>query len=296
MLKKKGNKKQFSIVMLIIGIVLLLHTISFMIPLIWSFFVSLKGKLEFRTNMFGLPKEWLFSNYSMVLRAFFIKVDSGGTTRSVYVMEMLGNSIFYAVGCAFVQTTVQYVMAYLASRYKTKFSSVVYAIVLFAMAFPIVGSNASGLAIAEKLGLKDSILGMYLMKAYFLGMYFLVFFAQLKVFPKDFDEAAELDGASQFAIMWRIIFPMVKTTFFTIALLLFIGYWNDYQTPMLYMPNKPTLAYGLYYFADLCRISVVSTTPMKLAACMMMMIPILILFLFFHKKLLGNISMGGLKE
>ena len=293
---KKKTKKQFSVVMLILGIILLLHAISFLVPLGWSVLTSLKGKLEFRTNMFGLPKNWLFSNYSTVWKTFFIPVEAGATTRRVFMTEMLLNSILYAVGCALVQTTVQFIMAYVSARFRYKYGAIVYAIVIFALAFPLIGNNASGLALATRLGLVDNILGMYLMKAYFLGMYFLVFYAQLKAFPKDFDEAAAIDGAGNFTIMWKIMFPMVVNTFFTIALLLFIAYWNDYTTPMLYMPNKPTLAYGLYYFSDLNRIASVSTTPMKLAACVMLMAPILIIFLIFHNRLIGNISIGGLKE
>ena len=281
MSKKNKVKKQFSVVMLILGIVLTLYVISFIVPLIWCLLSSVKEKFEFKFNIFGLPKQWLFSNYSTVFQYFLVEVKVGATSRNADALEMLGYSILYALGSALVQTTVQFVMAYVSARYKTKFGSLVYGIVIFALAFPIVGGNASGLAIAEKLNLKDSILGMYLMKAYFLGMYFLVFFAQLKVFPKDFNEAAEIDGASQFTIMWRIIFPMVKTTFFTIVLLLFINYWNDYTVPMLYMPNKPTLSYGLFEFTHLGAENDVATTPMKLAACMMLMLPILTVFIFF---------------
>ena len=282
--------------MLILGIILLIHSISFIVPLVWSVLTSLKDKLEFRVNMFGLPRNWLFSNYGAVWKTFAISVQAGATTRKVFMVEMLFNSIMYAVGCALVQTTVQYVMAYVSSRFKYKFGKIVYAVVIFALAFPLVGGNASGLALADRLGLRNTFWGMYLMKAYFLGMYFLVFFAQLKAFPKDFDEAAAIDGAGNFTIMWRIIFPMVANTFFTIALLLFISYWNDYTTPMLYMPQLPTLAYGLYYYSDLIRTGSISAPPFKLAACVMLMAPILVIFLIFHNRLIGNISIGGLKE
>ena len=96
--------------------------------------------------------------------------------------------------------------------------------------------------------------------------------------------------------MLKIIVPLAANTYFTIVLLLFVTYWNDYTTPMLFMPNVPTLSYGLYYFADLCRINEVNTTPMRLGACMMMLVPTLLLFILFHNKLLSNITIGGVKE
>lgn len=283
--------------MLILGIVLAIYSISLFIPILWGIFASLKDPIELRLNMFGLPKNWLFSNYTMVLKTFYVPVQTAsGATRNVYVWEQLIYSIVYAVGGAFLQTFVQYIMAYVSARFKFKFGKVVYAIVVFALAFPQVGTMASSLYVAGALHLTDNIVGILVIRGYFLGMYFLVFHAQLKAFPKDFSEAAYIDGAGNFTVMFRIIFPMVSTSFFSIALLQFIASWNDYTTPMLYMPNVPTLSYGLYYYNDLCRINVIMNTPMKLTACIMMVIPVLVLFLIFHKRLLGNVSMGGLKE
>ena len=122
MSKKSKVKKQFSAVMLILGVVLTLYVISFIVPLIWCLLSSVKDKFEFKLNIFGLPKEWLFSNYPTVLQKFFVEIKMGGTSRNVYVLEMLGNSILYALGCALVQTTVQFVMAYVSTRYKKEVS------------------------------------------------------------------------------------------------------------------------------------------------------------------------------
>ena len=294
---EKKKKFQFNVAMLVLGIVLAVYSVSLFVPIIWGMLASLKDKLEIQVNMFGLPEHWLFSNYAMVLKSFFVPVETAsGAIRNVYVWEQLINSVLYAVGGAIIQTFVQFIMAYVSARFSYKYGKVIYGIVIFALAFPQVGTMASSLYIAGKLRLLDNILGMFVIKGYFLGMYFLVFHAQLKAFPKDFSEAAQIDGAGNFTIMFRIIFPMVRNTFFSIALLQFIAAWNDYTTPMLYMPNVPTLSYGLYYYTYLSRINSIMSTPMKLAACIMMVVPILVLFLVFHKRLLGNVSMGGLKE
>ena len=293
---KKKSKSKVNAFFLVTGIIIGIYCISLIIPLLWGLMSSFKGKLEFRTNMFGFPKKWLLSNYTTVVKAFKITVESGKGFRKVGVLEMLFNSIFYAVGCALVQTTVQFVMAYVSARFNYKFGKIIYAIVMFCMIFPIIGTTASGLYVAEMLGFKNSIIGMYVMKSYFLGVYFLVQYAQLKAFPKDYDEAARIDGASNLSIMIRIIFPMSLNLFFTICLLLFIGFWNDYGTPMLYMPEVPTLSYGLYYFVHVAKDNIARNTTMRLAACIMLMFPILVIFLIFHNRLLNNISIGGIKE
>ena len=294
-MEKKANKsKSFSIFWLVIGTLLAVYAISLFIPMIWGFTSSFKSHLDFQLDKLSLPEKWLFSNYSTVIDLFYIKVFSG--TYRVYIPEMLLNSVLYAVGSAFIQAFVQFIMAYLSSRFDFKFGKVIYTIVILGMVIPIVGSEPSAIAMADKLNIRDSIFGLYLMKSYFLGMYFLIFFETLKAFPKDYTEAAEIDGAGNFSIMFRIMFPLCINTFFTISLLLFIQFWNDYTTPMLFMPNVPTLAYGLYYFIDLNPIQEINTMPMRLSACIMMLVPTLTIFLIFHNKLLSNVTIGGVKE
>ena len=163
------------------------------------------------------------------------------------------------------------------------------------MIIPTVGTLPSEIAIAQGLGLYNTIYGMLFMKSYVTGLYFLSFYASLRVIPKDYEEAAYLDGAGNFRVMLNIMLPMASGVFGTIFLLNFIGFWNDYQTPMVYMPGYPTLAFGLYYLCNVPRNDIDSSIPMQLAGCMMMAVPLLMLFMACHKKLLGNVSLGGLK-
>ena len=303
---KEKKKIKVSPLFIVLGVVIGLYTISLLMPLIWGLFQSLKKKSDFDLNKIsfvGKKYGLYFENYSAVLSYFkYMKPDNG----KVGIISMFINSILYALGGAIVQVTVQYIMAYVSARFRYKFGGFIVGLVIFCMALPIIGSQASSLALATHLNLMNSIPGMWLMKAYFLGMYFLVFHAQLRAFPMDFSEAASIDGAGNFTIMWRITFPMVRNTYLTVILLLFVTYWNDYQTPLLYMPSKPTLALGLYFFAHQKHLLygtlsqegqlAIAGTPVNIASCYLMLIPILVVFLLMHKRLLGNLSMGGLKE
>ena len=293
---EENNKKDKSVLWTIICIVLFLYAFSLFIPMLWSFISSFKTSIDFTLNPFGMPKKWIFGNYKTILDFFYIKTNGAGGQREVYIPEMLLYSVLYALGSALIQSFVQFITAYAASRFDFKIGKIIYVLVILAMVVPIVGSDASALTIANFLGLKDTIIGMWIMKAYFLGMYFLVFYEMLRAFPKDYSEAAYLDGASNFTVMFRVMAPLCATTFFTVVLLLFVQYWNDYTTPMLFMPNLPTLSYGLYYFNMHNTITEVNTTPMKLGACMMMLVPTLVVFVAFHNKLLNNVTIGGVKE
>ena len=303
---KTRRKRKVNVLMIVTAVVLGIYVLSTFVLLGWGALTSLKSDLELDFNRYGLPGMYgenphfdpQFVNYANVFRYFFIKVTlrSGGT-KYVAMEEMFLNGLLYALGSAIIQAFVQYLMAYISARFKYRGCKIFYWIVIFTMILPTVGTTASGLYIAKIFGLTDSIIGMYIMKANFLGVYFLVMYAQLKAFPRDFSEAAKIDGAGNFTVMMRITFPLVKNTFITVVLLLFVQYWNDYTTPMLYMPNVPTLAFGLYWLClENSVTAIIKNVPSSMAGCIMMLIPMLILFLFTHKRLMGNLSMGGVKE
>ena len=132
------------------------------------------------------------------------------------------------------------------------------------------------------------------MKANFLGMYFLVFYNVFKAAPKEFTEAAKIDGAGNLSILLRIMLPLARNTFFTVMLINFIGFWNDYQIPLIYLPHSPTVALGMLHMASTTENSL-STVPMRMTGAMLMLLPILVVFLAFQKRLIGNLAIGGIK-
>ena len=106
-----------------------------------------------------------------------------------------------------------------------------------------------------------------------------------------------MDGAGEYTVFLRIMLPMVKTVFWTIALIYFITYWNDYQTPLLYMPSYPTLSYGVYSLTVNTSASLgLNYKTVQMAASMTLIVPILIAFIIFKDKIMGNLTMGGEKE
>ena len=111
-----------------------------------------------------------------------------------------------------------------------------------------------------------------------------------------------MDGASDWAIMVKICLPLVLNVFMTVFLITFIQYWNDYQLAMLYMPSYPTLSYFVFALQNKGRMHIPGygvvdsrLKPTVLASTFFLIIPIVIIFMCFHKKLMGNLSIGGIK-
>ena len=82
----------------------------------------------------------------------------------------------------------------------------------------------------------------------------------------------------------------------TVILIQFVFCWNDFQTINLYLPTHPTLAYGIWWMQSLGPKELRNNTPIRITTCMMLALPILIIFVVLKDKLMGNVSMGGLKE
>lgn len=286
------KKRSFPVFEFISFLVLLLYAVSLFVPLLWSLMSSFKGKIDFLKNSLGFPLEFV-NNYDGIFDRFIVPVpDANGVNTDIGFGTMLLNSVWYAVGTSFVSTCVAFLVAYVVARFKFKFCDVIYTIVILQMIIPTVGTLPSELRIANALHLYDTPYGILFMKSYVTGLYFLSFYGALRVIPKDYEEAAQLDGAGNFTVMLNIITPMVSGVFTTVLLLTFITYWNDYQTPLIYIPSYPTLAYGLWHYIN---VDSSGNVPMKLSGCMIMAVPLFILFILFQDKLMGNVSVGGLK-
>lgn len=291
----KRIKETRSVLMIVLFTLLFLYTILLFVPLFWALITSFKDDIgDFRNNIFGLPKKWKFENYPIAFFNFYVEVEDGAGYRNVYMLEQFFNSILYSTGCAFFATFIPCITGYLTAKFRYKFSSILTIVVIICLTLPVVGSLPAQIQMAKALHLYDSIWGMWIMKANFLSMYLLIFQGMFKAIPDDFIEAAKIDGASNFNVCFKIMLPLVSKTFFTVFLLNFIGFWNDYQTPLIFMPNKPTVAYGLYLF-NRNTDGLLSTIPMKLTGSMIVMLPIILLFIVFQKRLMGNTLNGGLK-
>ena len=295
-IKRKNGaiKEGFSPLTIVMAVILGMYCLILAIWLVWALLTSLKNPNDFLGNKYGLPNPWYFDNFAYVIYEYKVEKLIDGVSTVISTGDMILNSVLYSVGSAFVATLVPCITAYLCARYKYKFSKIIYSTVLVCMVIPIVGSQASELQIVIKMGIYDHMFGMWILKSGFLGLYFLVFHEVFLSIPNAYGEAAEIDGASDFCIMTKISLPLAKNTFFTVLLIMFVTYWNDFQTPMLYLPTHPTISEALYWIKG-SSFNYFAKMPVKMAAPMMFLLPVLIIFLCFHKRLLGNLTVGGVK-
>ncbi len=297
MVKERISRQPFAVGFFII---LILYCVTLIVPFVWVLISSLKTRVDFIMNPFGLPGAehggWEFRNYIDVFTNMYIKVShvDGSAPTNVYLPEMFLNSFVYAIACTLVSTLSHCVTAYVVAKYRFAFGRILYGTVIVTMIIPIVGNLPSMINLMHTIGFYDNVVGLIVMKASFTGTNFLIFYATFKGISWEYAEAAFIDGASHARVMFTIMIPLAKVTCLCLALTSFIGIWNDWQTSMIYLPSFPMAAYGLYAF-QFNYTNNTSGTNYLMAACMLVVVPILLLFLAFRNKLMGSLTVGGLK-
>lgn len=269
-----------------------IYCLSMLYVLFFGLVNSLKDATDYEwNNPFAFPNSefgWKFGNYAKVFKDFNVFTVGG---KQVYLPSMFLNSLLYAGLMSLFCMATQVITAYAVAKYDFKGKRLIYGVAIVVMLLPIIGSLASEVQIANFFGFRNNLIGVCIMKCKYPGIYFLVFYATFKSLPWTFAEAAQIDGAGHFRTFVQIMLPLIRSTLFAVFILLFIEHWNDYYTPMVFLPEKPTMSYGLFIFQTDNKAS----TPIQLAACILACVPILIVFAAFKDKIMSNVTMGGIK-
>ena len=288
---RKTDNRGFGIVS---SVILALYSLTIIFAFVWIVYSSFKSVYEFSENYFGLPHRWILDNFKAAFSDFAIPIG----TRKVFIEEMVWNSILYAFLYSFIPVFSNMMVAYICAKYRSVITGIIYNVVIFLMVMPVLGNLSSGLKMSMVIGTYDNIPFAALTQFQFGGTGFLIMYAVFKGVSWEYAEAALVDGAGHFRILFQIMLPMAKATAFALWITSFIGVWNDWQTPLIWFPSYPTVSYGLYFFSNSSTSAGGNTMagiPVQFACCVLSAIPMIVLFVIFRDKIIGNMSFGGLK-
>jgi ABC-type glycerol-3-phosphate transport system permease component len=146
----------------------------------------------------------------------------------------------------------------------------------------------------RQLGWLNTLLPL-VVPIYFGNAFYIFLFRQFFLtLPRELDEAAVMDGANPFDVYVRIILPLSRPIVVTVAAFTFISYWNDFFGPLIYLnrPQQMTLAVGLLFFKS----DTDTLVHLLLAASLITLLPIIIIFLLAQRYFVRSVVMSGLKE
>ena len=267
---------------IIIYSLLIILSIIFILPFIWMFRSSfMQVKQIYRIPTEWIPKPFTIENY---VQAFTVTpfLRYAVNTLIIVFANMIGILLASSIS------------AFGFSRLNWKGRNLIFSIILSSMMLPgavtlipqFIGWNALGffntyvpLILPAYLG--GGAFNIFLFKQFFMTL------------PAEIDEAALVDGASYFRIYWSIILPLSKSVLIVVAIFTFMGLWNDFFNPLIYLldQDKFTLAIGLQFL----RGQYTSAWHVIMAASTIIVIPCIFVFLFGQKFILEGVVMSGLK-
>lgn len=288
------KKKRLSLNKLLIYIPLILLAVVIIVPVFWVFMASVKENVEFYRTPWALPEGFYWQNFVDAWQ----KADMGS-----YML----NSVIVTALALFLLIVIALPASYVLSRFR--FKSRAFWNTLF-MAGLFINVNYIVVPIFLMLSDADTFLrkiggdGVFLNNIFVLAVVYaataLPFTIYLlsgyfKTVPRDYEEAAYVDGAGYFRTMVQIIIPMAKPSIITVILFNFLSFWNEYIISMtlLTKPELKTLPVGLMNLMAAQK-SAVQYGQMY-AGLVIVMLPTLILYMCVQKQLTKGMTVGGLK-
>lgn len=263
--------------------------------LYWMFTTSLKSQVNFGIDPIGLPATVRWDNFSKALKYLFIQVKVDGGYRNAYLPELIQNSLLFAGGHTVMVVATDMIAGYCLAKF-TKFRGIriIRTIILIKIVVPVMVSLSASMDLNKFYGIYDNFPALlYTCIGIFDGDSLIVIGAYAAV-HNSYIEAAKIDGASNTRIMFTIAMPLIKTIIAIKCITYFISQWNNYMTPYLYLPSMPTLSIALMNFSQ-SNTNAISSEPMQMAAAALVCLPCLLLFLSIQHKMVGTMTMGGLK-
>ena len=281
------------VVKVFIYIALLMLAISIIVPVAWVFMASVKENSEFYGNPWTLPKGLYFQNFADA----FTKASMGS-----YMI----NSVIITVLALLLLLVIALPAAYTLARYKFMGSKLLN---IAFMAGLFINVNYIVVPIFLMLVDADKVMKSWLGSGLFLNNLFvtaLVYASTALPFtiyllsgffvtiPKDYEEAAFVDGSGYFITMVTIMMPMAKPSIITVILFNFLSFWNEYIISMtLLTKENKTLPVGLMQLMQAQKAA--ANYGQLYAGLVIVMLPTLILYMMMQKKLTQGMSLGGLK-
>lgn len=280
----------------LINVILFIYVLSLIVPIIWMIFTAFKSYPEYYENAFWWPEKWYFENFPNAFEKLKITVLKGKQMIQYDVFSMFFNSLLWAFGRSFVAVLEMVICAYVIGRYRFKFCEALYAVGIFVMITPIIGAGPSAMVLRRALGIYDNMFLMILTtgSCAFSGFNFILLYGTFKNLPKSYEEAASIDGAGPWTILFKVMFPLMLPITTVIFILSFLGNWNDYSTFLIWLPSYPNLAYGVYQFQN-DAVTYGATINEVMAGFSIIMIPTMILYLASNKLITSKFTVGGLK-
>jgi multiple sugar transport system permease protein len=254
--------------------------VSMILPFLWMLSTSLMGELE----VYQFPPRFFPSTYRWSNFAEALALQPFGR----YFL----NTAIIALGSVAGQLVFCSMAAYAFARLRFRGRETLFRLYLATMMIPAMVTLLPAFLLIVRFGWMNtywalvapsvsSVWGIFLLRQFFLTI------------PRDLEDAARIDGASEMAIFWRIILPLSKPALATLAIFAFMGSWKDFLWPLIVTNRSDmrTVEVGIANFSSMYQ----TDWPHQMAAAVVVMLPVVLVFFFAQKYFVRGITTTGIK-
>ena len=278
---KVRKKERITINRLIIFIFLTLLALTTLIPFIWMLSASFKTNNDvFSVPIQWIPKTWHPENYSVIWGR-------------IPLLTFFKNTLFLSIIITIIQLFTSSFAAYGLSKMHFKGRDILFLTYIGTIAIPWQSYMIPQFIMMRQLHLTDTLWSLVLLQAFSAFGVFLLkqYYSSI---PDSLCESARIDGLSEWGIYWKIILPLTKPALASLTIITFVGTWNDYMGPFIYLSSteNKTIQLGLKMFVGLFD----TEYALIMAASVVSILPVVIVFLSMQKHFVEGIATSGMKN
>lgn len=277
--KRIGN----GVTSVILNAIMLLFSLSCIFPLVWMLYSSLKVKREFNKDIISLPTDPTIQNFIDVL-----------TNPDYHIGDSILNSVRTTVISVALIVFFGFIVGYFLARIRFKGSKIIWLMLLMGMLIPVHSLLVPIYVVFNRTGLSNQWFTLIIPYVAF-GMPIAVFLCQsfIKEVPTALEEAASIDGCSFSGTLFKVIMPICKPIMITVAILQTFSCWNEFSFALVLIKDTALQTVPLAMTQFTGQFS--SDYPKIMAAMLITMAPIVILYFAFSKQIIKGMVAGAVK-
>lgn len=281
--KAKTNRPGKLIGGFFMNLVLWIFSLSCIFPLVWMLYSSFKEKRAFNADIIGLPKSPTLINYIRIL-----------TNKDYHLGESMWNSVRTTVLSIVMIVLFSYIVGYILARVRFKLNRALYAMFLMGMLIPVHSLLVPIYVVFRNCGLSNrwfTLLLPYISFGLPMGIFLVE--GYVKGIPVSLEEAAAIDGSTFSKTLFQVILPICKPILVTVAIIQVFSCWNEFSFALVLIKSVglQTVPLALTQFKG----QFASDYPKQMAAMLITMAPIVVLYFAFSKQIIKGMVSGAVK-
>jgi len=261
--------------------ILTVGALVFLYPFVWMLAATLKPELEI-AGFNPFPSHFTLENYRFVLQ-------------KLPILRGFGNSLLVSIAVTTSVIVFGSMVGYALSRLQFRGRNLVFNVALATMMIPAQLTLIPLYTMMVKFGWVNSYLALIVpaMMSSYAVLLFRQFFLSI---PQSLIEAARLDGCSDWRILFTIVYPLSKPAIMTVAILTFMGVWNDVLWPLMVIREPQLMTMPLMVTLFAVGGQAEAHLGVQLAAAMLLALPVIVAYVFLQRYLIESIASSGMKS